>query len=162
FGAASPAAVAAAQAYLLNRVQREFIAVRQGARRLQTVPTEYLGVDDSPYKAALARQLDPSVIVQWTGPAIVSATITPTQAAAAKQVYRHDIVVWDNYPVNDYTRNHLLLGPYTGRPGGLSETLDGIVANPMLEPRASDIALFTEADYTWNGAAYLPRRSWGA
>ena len=156
------AAAGAAQAYLLNAVQRDFIATHAGASRLQMVPTEYADVAASPYKSTLKAQLDPAIIVEWTGVGVIAPVITQQQATAAKNVYGHDILVWDNYPVNDYVTDRLLLGPYVGRDAGLGGSLYGITANPMIQPDSSKIALFNVADYTWNDAAYDPATSWQA
>ena len=117
------AAAGAAQAYLLNAVQRDFIATHAGASRLQMVPTEYADVAASPYKNTIKAQLDPAIIVEWTGVGVIAPVITQQQAAAAKNVFGHDILVWDNYPVNDYVTDRLLLGPYIGRDTGLSGSL---------------------------------------
>jgi hyaluronoglucosaminidase len=155
-------AAGAAQSYLLNEVQRDFIATHPGAQRLQMVPTEYSDVANSAYKTAIRNDLDPAVVVGWTGVGVIATTITTAQAAQAKAVYGHDILLWDNYPVNDYVTDRLLLGPYTGRASGLAGSLYGITANPMIEPEASKIALFNVGDYTWNGAAYDPDTSWQA
>ncbi len=155
------AAEAAAQAHLLNAVQRDFIATHHGAARLAMVPTEYHDVAASPYKDSLSSTLDPAVIVEWTGVGVIAPTITPTDIAAAHAAYRHDILVWDNYPVNDYIPNRLLLGPYTGRPD-VSTGLVGVTANPMPQAEASKIAEFTLADYLWNSPAYQPARAYNA
>ncbi|HEY4017807.1 MAG TPA: beta-N-acetylglucosaminidase domain-containing protein [Pseudonocardiaceae bacterium] len=156
------AAAGAAQSYLLNAVQRDFVATHPGSTRLEMVPTEYADVAASPYKDTIKAQLDPAVVVEWTGVGVIAPVITPQQAAAAKAVYGHDILAWDNYPVNDYVTNRLLLGPYVGRSPGLTGSLVGITANPMIEPDASKIALFNVADFTWNDTAYHPSASWQA
>jgi hyaluronoglucosaminidase len=154
------AAAGHAQAYLLNRVQHDFIDTHPGAARLEMVPTEYYNVSDSPYKTAIRADLDPKVIVEWTGVGVVPATITGDQAQQAEQVFGHDILVWDNYPVNDYTPNRLLLGPYTGREAAMTRHVVGVTANPMIEAEPSKIAEFTSGDYLWNSAAYQPRAAW--
>lgn len=157
-------AAGAAQAHLLNRVNREFIATHRdgGAQRLQMVPTEYYDVRQTPYKAALAARLDPDVLVEWTGVGVIAPVMTAAQARAARQVFGHPILTWDNYPVNDYVTSRLLLGPFNGREKGLPGGLAGITANPMIQPAASKIALFTVADYAWNDRAYDARASWTA
>ncbi|MEU7227665.1 beta-N-acetylglucosaminidase domain-containing protein [Streptomyces chrestomyceticus] len=157
-------AAGAAQAHLLNRVNREFIAAHRdaGAQPLQMVPTEYYDVKATPYKAALKAQLDPDVLVEWTGVGVIAPVMTVAQADAARQVFGHPILTWDNYPVNDYVTNRLLLGPFSGREKGLPGRLAGITANPMIQPAASKIALFTVADYAWNDGAYDARTSWAA
>ncbi|MGX1885846.1 beta-N-acetylglucosaminidase domain-containing protein [Streptomyces sp. NPDC055287] len=155
------AAAGAAQAYLLNRVNRDFIATHPGAAPLQMVPTEYYNVTPSPYKKALAEQLDEDVVVEWTGVGVIAPVITVAQAKAARDVFAHPILLWDNYPVNDYVTNRLLLGPYNGRQKGMPAELgSGITANPMNQSYASKIPLMTVADYVWNDAAYDPRTSW--
>ncbi|MFE0382275.1 beta-N-acetylglucosaminidase domain-containing protein [Streptomyces inhibens] len=155
-------AAGTAQAHLLNRVNQEFIARHPGAEPLQMVPTEYYDVKPSPYKKALATQLDGNVLVEWTGVGVIAPTMTVAQARQAREVFGHQILTWDNYPVNDYVTNRLLLGPFNGREKGLPEQLAGITANPMIQPAASKIALHTVADYAWNDRAYDARDSWGA
>lgn len=154
-------AAGAAQAHLLNRVNQEFIATHPGAQPLQMVPTEYYNVSSSAYKTALSGQLDPDVLVEWTGVGVVAPTMTVAQADAARKVFGHPILTWDNYPVNDYATNRLLLGPFNGREKGLPGRLAGITANPMIQSYASKLSLYTVADYAWNDAAYDPRASWG-
>ncbi|SEE18488.1 hyaluronoglucosaminidase [Streptomyces sp. 2224.1] len=155
-------AAGAAQAHLLNRVQQEFIARHSGAGPLQMVPTEYYDVKPSPYKKALAARLDKDVLVEWTGVGVIAPTMTVAQARQAREVFGHRVLTWDNYPVNDYVTNRLLLGPFNGREKGLPGQLAGITANPMIQPAASKLALYTVADYTWNDTAYDARASWSA
>ncbi|MFI6879982.1 beta-N-acetylglucosaminidase domain-containing protein [Streptomyces sp. NPDC050400] len=143
-----------AQAFLLNRVNQQFIKTHDGALPLQMVPTEYYNTASSPYKTALSEQLDKDVLVEWTGEGVVAPTMTVAQAKRAKEVFGHPILTWDNYPVNDYATGRLFLGPFTGRETGLAEQLAGITANPMIQPYASKLALHTVADYTWNDSAY--------
>ncbi|MFF0726380.1 beta-N-acetylglucosaminidase domain-containing protein [Streptomyces sp. NPDC004134] len=153
-------AAGAAQAHLLNRVNREFIRTHDGAEPLQMVPTEYYDTTPSPYKKALAEQLDEDVLVEWTGIGVVAPVMTVAQARDAREVFGHPILTWDNYPVNDYAQQRLLLGPFNGREKGLPGELAGITANPMNQAAASKIALYTVADFAWNDAAYDARESW--
>jgi hypothetical protein len=154
------AAAGQAQAYLLNRVQHDFIDTRPAAHRLAMVPTEFWGVADSPYRTALRTQLDQRVIVEWTGMGVVPATITAAQAKQAKRVFGHDVLVWDNYPVNDYAPNRLFLGPYTGRDPRVTDQVVGMTVNPMIESEPSKIAEFTSADFLWNPASYQAHAAW--
>ncbi|NUT27311.1 MAG: beta-propeller fold lactonase family protein [Streptomyces sp.] len=156
FGSGGGAA-GTAQARLLNTVWREFSAGHSGLQPLEMVPTEYSDLADSPYKKALREKLDPSVVVEWTGVGVIAPTITAEQVKQAREVYGHPILVWDNYPVNDYVTTRLLLGPYTGREPGVAEEVTGVTANPMVQGEASRIALFTSAAYLWNPDAYDPR-----
>ncbi|CAL9291335.1 beta-N-acetylglucosaminidase domain-containing protein [Streptomyces sp. SudanB52_2052] len=150
-------AAGAAQAHLLNRAWRDFSAGHPGLEPLEMVPTEYSDLADSPYKKALRERLDPSVVVEWTGVGVIAPAITAEQVAKAREVYGHPILIWDNYPVNDYVTSRLLLGPYTGREPGVAKAAAGVTANPMVQGEASRIALFTSAAYLWNPDDYDPR-----
>ena len=150
-------AAGAAQAYLLNQAWKDFSAQHTGLQPLEMVPTEYSDLADSPYKKALREKLDPSVVVEWTGVGVIAPTITTEQLKQARTVYGHPILVWDNYPVNDYVTSRLLLGPYTGREPGVASEAVGVTANPMIQGEASRLALFTSAAYLWNPHAYDPR-----
>ncbi|WP_328779793.1 beta-N-acetylglucosaminidase domain-containing protein [Streptomyces canus] len=155
-------AAGAAQAHLLNTAWKQFSAGHTGLQPLEMVPTEYSDLADSPYKKALREQLDPSVVVEWTGVGVIAPTITAEQLKQAREVYGHPILVWDNYPVNDYVTSRLLLGPYTGREPGVASAAVGVTANPMVQGEASRIALFTSAAYLWNPTAYDPRKAFAA
>ncbi|MGH3854758.1 MAG: beta-N-acetylhexosaminidase family protein [Pseudonocardiaceae bacterium] len=161
FGAGA-AGAGDAQSFLLNRVQRDFINTHPGAQRLQMVPTEYHDVTPSGYKTEIRTKLDPKVIVEWTGLNVIAAQITESQARQAEQVFGHDILAWDNYPVNDYIANRLLMGPYVGREPRIAKDLVDITANPMVQEEASKIGEFTSADFGWNPQGYDPDASWSA
>ncbi|WP_165553900.1 beta-N-acetylglucosaminidase domain-containing protein [Kribbella capetownensis] len=149
-----------AQSDLLNRVQREWVETKPDVAPLQMVPTEYYNVSETPYKKALREQLDSDVVVHWTGIGVVPRTITATQAAQAKAVFGHDILIWDNYPVNDYAAGRLLLAPYSGREPAIADHVAGIISNPMNQAAVSKIALYSFAELGWNPAKYDEQASW--
>lgn len=152
---------AAAQAYILNRFQREFIETHPGANPLETVPTEYYVAKHTPYLDRMAELTDSNVVFMWTGPAVVPSAISAVQAKTIKEVMKHDVLIWYNYPVNDYCRNQLLMGPETGLDTQLSDNgIVGIISNPMNEAEASKIPVFTIADYNWNPKTYNAEDSW--
>lgn len=152
-------AAGAAQAHLLNTAWAGFSADHPGLEPLEMVPTEYSDLADSPYKTALREKLDPSVVVEWTGVGVIAPTITTAQVTEAREVFGHPILIWDNYPVNDYVTSRLLLGPYTGREPGVASAATGVTANPMVQGEASKLALFTSAAYLWNPEAYDPQKA---
>jgi hyaluronoglucosaminidase len=160
----SPDPLAAAQAYLLNQFVTGFIDTHPGAQELITVPTDYAGDADSAYRQVWKASLSPDVLVYWTGVGVIPQTITAAQAQATAAEFGHQIVVWDNYPVNDYQPTRLFLGPLVGRAANLDTQVAGFTSNPMQEPAASTIPEFTTADYTWNPAAYdqAPDAAWAA
>ena len=149
-----------AQAELVNRIQREWAARKGDVGPLQLVPTEYDSITESPYKKAIREKLDPAVAVRWTGVAAISHSITRAQAAKARAVFGHDVVIWDNYPANDYIAGRLPLGPYTGREAGLSADVAGILSNPMNQAAPSTIALYSVAEFGWDDRTYDPTASW--
>ncbi|WP_326760177.1 beta-N-acetylglucosaminidase domain-containing protein [Streptomyces phaeochromogenes] len=152
-------AAGSAQASLLNSVVDRFVDAHSDLAPLEMVPTEYSDLADSPYKTALREKLDPSVVVEWTGDGVIAPTISTEQARRARELFGHPVLLWDNYPVNDYATSRLLLGPYTGREAGVADVVTGITANPMVQAEASKLALFTSADFAWNPDAYDPRAS---
>ncbi|MGC4941489.1 beta-N-acetylglucosaminidase domain-containing protein [Kribbella sp. DT2] len=149
-----------AQSELLNRIQREWVATKPGVAPLQMVPTEYYNVSETPYKKALREQLDAAVVVHWTGIGVVPKTITAAQAAEAKAVFGHDILVWDNYPVNDYAAGRLLLADYSGRERGIADHVVGVISNPMNQAAVSKVALSSFAELGWKPATYDERAAW--
>ncbi|TCO28171.1 hyaluronoglucosaminidase [Kribbella steppae] len=149
-----------AQSELLNRIQREWVASKPDLAPLQMVPTEYYNVSETPYKKALREQLDAAVVVHWTGIGVVPRTITTAQAAQAKAVFGHDILIWDNYPVNDYAAGRILLADYSGREPGIAEHIAGVISNPMNQAAVSKLALYSFAELGWNPATYDEQASW--
>nr|WP_281492818.1 beta-N-acetylglucosaminidase domain-containing protein [Micromonospora sp. MH33] len=157
-----PSPLAAAQAGVTNLVQHEFIERHPGAARLVTVPTEYWGMTSTPYKSRFDELVSTEVDLYWTGPEVVSPSITEDDLRAARDVWpRHRIMIWDNYPVNDYSPNRLLLGPLVNRDAGMADDVVGISFNELVQHQeASQIPLGTQADYAWNPGAYDAERSW--
>ncbi|MFH8473947.1 beta-N-acetylglucosaminidase domain-containing protein [Streptomyces sp. NPDC018000] len=151
---------AAAQAYVTNHVYTNFIRSHPGSR-LITIPTEYWNATPSSYKKRYNELVEKDTSIYWTGPEVVSPQITNAQATAAKAAYgNRNMLIFDNYPVNDYASNRLHLGPLTDRDPTLTGTVEGITTNQMNQHAPSLIALFTAADFTWNTAAYDPEASW--
>jgi hyaluronoglucosaminidase len=151
----------AAQAFVLNAVQA-WARAKGDVRPLQTVPTEYGDLDDSPYKRALRELLDPDVIVHWTGTEVIPAQITLEEAARARELFGHEVLIWDNYPVNDYIAGRLPLAAYVSRDPGLSRHVVGLLSNPSNQAAVSKVALFSFADFGWNDGAYDAGRTWSA
>lgn len=148
--------LAAAQAAFVNSINRRFVQENPDVSPLGMVPTKFNGVETDPYRQELGAKLDRDVLVQWTGPDIVSAAITADSAKAASTAYGTPdqprlIFLWDNYPVNDFAPDRLFLGPVVGRSRDLHTVVPGITANPMVQPYASMPALASFADYMWNG-----------
>ncbi len=160
----APGRLAEEQVGLANRLVHE-LQDHDPEAKLIFCPTYYWGIgtesEPGPYWDVLAKQLDSQVILFWTGPSVYSLTVTRAQAKGFKDRVRHEVVLWDNYPVND--RNATMhLGPLVGRDPELPSVLDGYMSNPMAhESEINRLPLITCADFAYNPQAYDPDRSIG-
>lgn len=153
-----------AQAELLNKLQAKLDSLDPVAGPLIMVPTEYYDAKESPYKAALTKNLDPRIVIQWTGTDVVPPSISVGDARQATKAFGRKTLLWDNYPVNDYaqTTGRLLLAPYKRREAGLSEELTGILSNPMNQEAPSRVAVTGVAAFAWNDKMYDAELTWHA
>jgi hyaluronoglucosaminidase len=141
-----------AQAEIANRFA--------GGEPLVVCPMGYAGTGDSEYRQAFAPRLDSQIVLYWTGPEVVSIGITREELdLAVRRFAGHRLVLWDNYPVNDWGSETLFLGPLRGRDPRLAERLHGIVANGMVQCVPSKLALATVADWARDPFAYDPLES---
>jgi len=149
---------AAAQSELSNRFAAEF--AQPGP--LVICPMGYAGCGDSPYRKIMRRDLSPDVVVYWTGPEVVSWAIAREELDVAVDRFGgRTLMLWDNYPVNDFDGDRLFLGPLRGRDPRLSDGhLAGIIANGMVQAVPSKLALATVADWAREPAAYEPAASY--
>ena len=140
---------------------REAFLLPHGLTAPMTVcPTDYAGCGRSPYRDALAGTLPADARVLWTGRDIVVGEVTREDVQAAAAAFGRRIVLWDNYPVNDFDRPRLFLGPLTGRPDDVDGLpLDGVVANAMIEALPSRLPLATVGAWARDPAAYDPARA---
>ncbi len=120
------------------------------------VPTAYYYIDHSThltnYLRTLVENLDPSISIMWTGEKICSS-VANGKFQEFKEVTGREPFMWLNWPVNDYSTTHLLMGKgEVLNDNYLNRDLDfsGIVTNPMAEAEPSKLAIFAICDYTWN------------
>jgi hyaluronoglucosaminidase len=127
-----------------------------GGEPLVVCPMGYAGTDETPYRRAFAAALDPRIVLYWTGSEVVSAGIEREELDLAVRSFAgHELLLWDNYPVNDWAPETLYLGPLRGRDPRLAEgKLQGIVANAMVQCAPSKLALATVADWARDPGAY--------
>ena len=138
----------AAQADLANRFREGF--PQPGP--LVVCPMGYAGTGDSPYRRTFSPRLHPDIVVYWTGPEVVSLGITREALnTAVARFGGHTLLIWDNYPVNDFDVDRVFLGPLLGRDPRLANgNCAGLVANGMVQAIPCKLALATVAD--WAGA----------
>lgn len=150
------------QAQLLNYINTEFVKVKKDVKPLIMCPTEYNKAWANPksgYLETLGKELDPSVRIMWTGNSVIADIDQPTMDWINAKLQR-EAFIWWNFPVSDYVRNHMLLGPTYGNATDIANKVSGFVSNPMEHAEASKIAIYGVADYTWNMAQYQSEKKW--
>ena len=160
-----PAAVAKDQAATANQL---FHALRSSDKTASLIfcPTDYCArkavpsVKDSVYLRTLGAELDPQIGFFWTGPEIVSETISVESIRELREVIRRKPVLWDNLHANDYDLRRIYLGPYSGRSLELRGELAGILSNPNCEFEANFVPLHTLAAYARAKESYDPRAAY--
>ncbi len=95
-----------------------------------------------PYLVDLAKTMPKEITVMWTGPGIISQSLTAATIRPVAKLFRGNLVVWDNLYANDYCPNKLFVGPYRGRPYGLWDWTRGVLLNPTGLP-ITDMFLLT-------------------
>src|SRR5206468_2959082 len=113
------------------RFQEAFLLPRGQDGPVTMCPTDYAGCAASPYRDGLAETLPVDAIVLWTGSDIVVGEVTREDVDRAAASYGRRLMLWDNFPVNDFDRSRLFLGPLLGRTTDLEgSALVGVLANP--------------------------------
>ena len=158
------------QAEFLNRVQKNLHERYKDVAPLIMVPTEYFYLDMikgdklTAYTRDLAENLDPRIVILYTGRGVVCDGITDKELAEVNKIFGREVGVWWNYPVNDYpltpdgNRNvKLALGAIEKLPTGKMTT---IFFNPMGQVQLSKVAIATGAIYANNPATYDEDQAW--
>lgn len=153
-----------AQMELVNQILSDE-KVKDPGFQLWFAPTSYYGLKDNPYWQTLRSTMNRNIEVIWTGKGVFNKTITSIQAQTISRLLGRKPILWDNYPVNDYTyikvkQYQLMLGPLQGRSSTLTNNIGGYISNPMLQPHASKLALETISDYLQNPSGYQPKTAW--
>ncbi len=155
------------QAEVLNRFNKEFIKNKEGVKPLITVPVEYWGStmfngeEVKTYTKEFAETLDKDIEVMWTGNDVIPPNgVSLEDAKKVSNVYNRKMMLWWNYPVNDYKEDKMALGPIYDLDRNLDEEVSGFIVNPMRFSDASKISTLTGADYGWNSVSYEAEKSW--
>ena len=145
------------QARVSNRFKRELTQKSP----LVICPVGYASTENTPYRRSLARELDRDIVVYWTGPEVVSYAIRREELDVAVDRFGgSELLIWDNYPVNDFAPGKLFLGPLRGRDPRLFDgRCAGLIANGMLQAVPSKLPLATVADFLRDPHGYDPQAS---
>ena len=151
-------------AKFLNKLQEELDKKYDDINPLITVPTDYRlqrMIDSSgnvkKYTKDFVDILDEKIIVLYTGDVVVSDGITEESYKKATDIYKRNLGIWWNYPVNDFLTGKLALGPIEKLP---TSNINSIFYNPMVEAQLSKISLETGAEYALSPETYDSVESW--
>lgn len=150
------------QAELLNYVDENFIHKHHDVAPLIMCPTIYNRAwsrDDNAYLRPLGERLNQDVRIMWTGNSVVRCIDRESMEWVNERI-RRKAYIWWNFPVSDYVRDHVLLGPAYGNGLDIADEMSGFVSNPMEHAEASKLSLYGIADYTWNMKAYDHQANW--
>jgi hyaluronoglucosaminidase len=144
----------AAQCEFTNRFRAAF----PQDEPLVVCPMGYAGTENTPYRRSFSDGLHPEIVVYWTGPEVVSIGISRESLnLCVRRFGGHTLMLWDNYPVNDFEPERLFLGPLLGRDPRLADgRCAGYIANAMLQAVPSKLALATVGDWTRDPHGYDP------
>lgn len=150
------------QTELLNYIDNNFIQKKKDVAPLIMCPTEYNKAwanDETGYLRTLGTQMNKSIEIMWTGNSVVHCIDQESMDWINQRIDRKAYIWW-NFPVSDFVRDHILLGPAYGNGLDIADDVSGFVSNPMEHAEASKIALYGIADYTWNMEAYDYKANW--
>ena len=150
------------QAALLNYIDDNFVQVKKDVAPLILCPTEYnksWANDEKGYLRTLGKELNKGIEVMWTGNSVVACIDKPTMEWINERIERKGYI-WLNFPVNDFVRDHILMGPAYGNGLDIATDVSGFVSNPMEYAETSKISLYGIADYCWNMEAYDYQSNW--
>lgn len=154
--------LAAAQAHLVNRL---IDALDGEGLEIIACPTEYWGMDASTYRATLHGMLAPDIPVCWTGPSIISGTITDDDVSTIGGVFSgRALWLWDNFPVNDWgapaisspepaLTPHLVIGALADRSPSVRSRFAAHLVNASSSPALTAITFAALAAESEGGEA---------
>lgn len=155
------------QAELLNYIDEQFVKVKKDVKPLIMCPTEYnksWSNVKGGYLTTLGTKLNPSIHIMWTGDRVIADMYEgDTEKGGMKWInnlIQRPAYVWWNFPVSDYVRDHLLMGPVYGNDLHIANLMSGFVTNPMEHAESSLLAIYGVASYAWNPDQYDSDKAW--
>ena len=146
--------LAEAQTHFVESVYRRVGELCDDAR-LIFCPTVYHGSPQSEYLSEIS-VIPREVGILWTGPEVCSRRIGSAHLKEVSRVLRRKLIIWDNYPVNDYDPHRRNVNAVRNRDPDLSDYCEGFLVNPMNQAHASKVAIFTYGEFLWNPREYRP------
>lgn len=128
---------------LIARLQKD-LGATTGLWFCPTVYTDQFAagpIAQDAYLADLAATMPRDVTLMWTGPRIVSERLTGRELKTVSEMFRGNVVLWDNYYANDYCPNKLFVGPYAHRAPEAWTLTRGVLLNPTGMPATDRLLL---------------------
>ena len=150
------------QAELLNYVDDNFIQKKKDVAPLIMCPTEYnrgWANEAKGYLRTLGTTMNKGIEIMWTGNSVVACIDKGTMEWINERIQRK-AYIWLNFPVNDFVRDHMLMGPLYGNGQDIAPLVSGFVSNPMEYAETSKISLYGIADYCWSMENYDYQSNW--
>jgi protein O-GlcNAcase/histone acetyltransferase len=117
-------------------------------------------VPNDAYLNELGEELDPEIVFLWTGPNVISETITPESIRELAGVIKRKPVIWDNIHANDYDNRRYFAGPFAGRPLELKDEVLGILTNPNCQFQLNYIPIHSLGNYIAAEGDWDPRENY--
>lgn len=141
-----------AQVYITNKLYEWF----DNLKTVLFCPTEYCttrakpSIELSKYLETLGSKMHSGVQILWTGPKVISETISSKSLDELMSVLKRKPVIWDNIHANDYDHRRVFLGPYKGRQMEIYNKTSGILTNPNCEYECNYIAIHSLGSWLKN------------
>ncbi|MBS9767590.1 MAG: beta-N-acetylglucosaminidase domain-containing protein [Flavobacteriaceae bacterium] len=151
---------ASQQCKTTNYVVQNFLEKKTDVGNMLFCPTGYNKAWASKeYLTTLGKEMDKSVMIYWTGNSVVDM-INYDDMVYINNFIKRKAFIWLNYPVTDYCIEHLLMGKTYGNDKNIGNMVSGFTSNPMEYCEASQLSLYSIADYSWNTEDYDAEKSW--
>ena len=141
---------------ICNDIVSDFLRKKEDCGPLIVCPNIYHGDGANDYDRYLGEQMDPEIMLVWTGQK-VCCDIDPEYAKFATDNYKRPPLVWWNWPVNDYSRSNLIIGRLYGLP---DFPFSGIMLNPMENCEASKIGVYSFAQWAKDKKNFDSQKVW--
>jgi len=85
---------------------------------------------DNSYIKDLAKIIPKDIPLLWTGPQVVSETISFDNCGELFELFNGNVILWDNLYANDYCPFRVFYGAYQGRTHEVFSGIRGLLINP--------------------------------
>ena len=141
-------------ARMLNEFQSRFVRTHEGTSNLIAITPEYCDAFLTAYTDEISPLIHEDIVLMWTGVGVSPFYNCNETLGKIVEKYNRQVLIWWNYPVNDYATRNLFMDACGNLANDIYKTTMGLIANPMNQGYASMIPLFTVSDFLWNPDVY--------